>query len=103
MGSRIRWIGREPVDALIQRVSTQLHVDQDTPLCFLVDTADDKVVPVRNSLEFAARCAENQVLVVCHVFTKGGHGFGLGKGGDSGDWTKRLEQWMDDWQLIKKP
>lgn len=103
MGSRLRLIGREPADNLVQRVSTQLRVDKDTPPCFLIHAADDKVVPVRNSLEFAARCAENQVPVVCHVFTKGGHGFGLGKGGDSGNWTQLLEQWMHDRQLIEKP
>ena len=65
------------------RVSTEKRVNKETPPCFLIHAADDGGVPVRNSLEFAARCAENKVPVVCHVFAQGGHGFGLKGKGDS--------------------
>jgi acetyl esterase/lipase len=51
-------------------------------------------VPVRNALEFAARCAENRVPVVCHVFAEGGHGFGLNGKGDSAGWPLLLQNWL---------
>lgn len=51
-------------------------------------------MPLRNSMEFAARCAENRVPVVCHVFAEGGHGFGLKGKGDSAGWPSLLGKWL---------
>ena len=95
-GSKRRLIGENPAPELALRVSTEKRVNAKTPPCFLVHAADDGTVPVRNSLEFAARCAENKVPVVCHVFAKGGHGFGLRGKGDSADWPALLESWLLD-------
>ena len=61
--------------------------------------ADDKAVPLRNSTEFAAACAEKGVDVVCHVYAHGGHGFGLKGRGDSDGWPKRLEEWLVSMKL----
>jgi acetyl esterase/lipase len=76
-GSKRRLPGAQPDAALEARVSVEKRVTGRTPPCFIVHAADDHAVPVRNSLEFAARCAENRVPVVCHVFAQGGHGFGM--------------------------
>ena len=100
-GSKRRLLGESPDAALVARVSTQTRVNPQTPPCFLVHAADDGGVPVRNSLEFAARCAENKVPVVCHVFAEGGHGFGLKGKGDSTRWPSSLEQWLKSRKLIK--
>ena len=100
-GSKRRLLGESPDAALVARVSTQQRVNPQTPPCFLVHAADDGGVPVRNSLEFAARCAENKVPVVCHVFAEGGHGFGLKGKGDSTRWPSSLEQWLKSRKLIK--
>lgn len=43
---------------------------------------------------FAARCAENKLPVVCHVFANGGHGFGMKGKGDSAGWPALLESWL---------
>jgi acetyl esterase/lipase len=93
-GSKRRLLGSAPDPALVERVSTERRVDGRTPPCFLVHAADDGGVPVRNSLEYAARCAESKVPVVCHVFAEGGHGFGLKGKGDSVGWPARLESWL---------
>jgi acetyl esterase/lipase len=93
-GSKRRLLGENPDPQLTLRVSTEKQVNAKTPPCFLVHAADDGVVPVRNSLEFAARCAENKVPVVCHVFANGGHGFGLKGNGDSVAWPALLESWL---------
>ncbi len=95
-GSKRRLLGPAPDPALVQRVATDRRVDGRTPPCFLVHAADDGVVPARNSLEFTARCAENKVPVVCHVFSSGGHGFGMNGKGDSSAWAARLESWLAD-------
>lgn len=93
-GSKRRLLGESPAPALVKRVSTAMRVDSKTPPCFLIHAADDGAVPVRNSLEFAARCAENKVPVVCHVFAQGGHGFGLKGKGDSVNWPSLLNEWL---------
>lgn len=102
-GSKRRLLGPSPDAALAERVSTERRVDAKTPPCFLVHAADDTAVPLRNSLEFAARCAEHKVPVVCHVFAQGGHGFGLKGRGDSENWPARLEEWLASRNLTKRP
>lgn len=93
-GSKRRLLGKNPDAELVKRASTETWVNQETPPCFLIHAADDPVVPVRNSLEFAARCAENSVPVTCHVFDEGGHGFGLNGKGSSAGWPLLLEKWL---------
>ena len=102
-GSQRRLLGGSPAPELVARVSTAKRVNSQTPPCFLIHAADDGGVPVRNSLEFAARCAENKVPVVCHVFAEGGHGFGLKGKGDSAHWPLLLEQWLSGKKLTKEP
>jgi acetyl esterase/lipase len=100
-GSKRRLLGESPAAGLAERVSTELRVNAKTPPCFLVHAADDGGVPVRNSLEFAARCAENKVPVVCHVYARGGHGFGLKGKGDSAAWPPLLEAWLAGMKSMK--
>ena len=93
-GSKRRLLGENPAAELVARVSTDKRVNGKTPPCFIVHAADDGGVPVRNSLEFAARCAENSVPVTCHVLEEGGHGFGLKGKGDSTHWPELFEKWL---------
>lgn len=102
-GSKRRLLGPAPDESIAARVSTHLRVNGRTPPCFLVHAADDGGVPLRNSMEFAARCAENQVPVVCHVFAKGGHGFGMKGRGDSAVWPELLFNWLVDSKLAVPP
>jgi acetyl esterase/lipase len=95
-GSKRRLLGENPSQELALRVSTEKRVNAKTPPCFLIHAADDATVRVRNSLEFAARCAENSVPVECHVFAKGGHGFSVSGRGGSAAWTALLESWLRD-------
>lgn len=93
-GSQVRLLGEAASEELKDLVSTHQQVDADTPPCFLIHAADDKVVSLRNSTEFTAACAEKGVAVVCHVYAHGGHGFGLKGKKDSVIWPKRLEEWL---------
>lgn len=102
-GSKRRLLGASPDAVLAQSLSTDRRVTAKTPPCFLVHAADDSGVPVRNSLEFAARCAEHRVPVVCHVFAQGGHGFGLNGRGDSAHWPDRLAEWLTSRGLVRCP
>lgn len=93
-GSKANLLGGSPEAALAARLSTDAQVNPQTPPCFLIHAADDAAVPVRNSLSFAARCAENKVPVECHVFPQGSHGFGLKGKGEGARWPDLLERWL---------
>lgn len=94
-GSRRRLLGPDHSDALAQQVASYRRVTKKTPPCFLVHAADDTVVPVRNSLEFANACAAKGVPVVLQITSTGGHGFGLSGRGDAAKWPKLLEGWLE--------
>jgi acetyl esterase/lipase len=98
VGSMKALLGENPDPALVQQLSNEKQVTEKTPPAFLFHLADDKVVPVQNSLDFAAACAEHQVPFELHVFPQGGHGVGMGLAyGEVGKWTDLLMGWMADW------
>ncbi|TPG53093.1 alpha/beta hydrolase [Sphingomonas glacialis] len=76
-GSRDLLIGRGASVALAAAHSTALNVTGKTPPCFLVHAEDDATVDVENTIEFRAACKAAKVPVETHLFTSGGHGFGL--------------------------
>ena len=76
-GSRDLLIGPGAGQALETAHSTAANVAARTPPCFLVHAEDDTTVKVENSLEFRAACRRAGVPVETHLFTSGGHGFGL--------------------------
>ena len=76
-GSRALLLGPNPSAALETAHSTAANVSPRTPPCFLVHAEDDPIVKVDNTLEFRAACKAAGVPVETHLFTAGGHGFGL--------------------------
>ena len=54
--------------------SCDKHVKATTPPTFLWHTAEDKTVPVKNSILYANALAENGVPFELHIFPFGGHG-----------------------------
>jgi acetyl esterase/lipase len=93
-GSVRNLLGPDPSQELLARNNTAARVTAETPPIFLVHSADDGAVPLRNGTDFAAACADKKVPVVCHFYAQGGHGYGLAGRGDSAGWSARLEEWM---------
>lgn len=94
-GSRNNLIGEKPDTALARLYSNELQVRPQTPPTFLLHAADDKAVPVENSLLFYQACKDAGVPVEMHLYPKGGHGFGLAVGqGYLESWTDRLVDWL---------
>ncbi len=77
-GSKRNLLGENPDPELVKLLSNELHVTKDTPPCFIFHTDADPVVPVENSLEFAAALRRAGVPFDLHIYEKGGHGLGLG-------------------------
>lgn len=102
-GSRENLLGKNPSPELIEELSNELHVTKETPPCFLFHTAEDPVVPVENSLMFAAALRKAGVPFDLHIYEKGRHGIGLGFQPYSEydraklhPWTRDAEFWLKE-------
>jgi len=76
-GSRKQLLGAAPTAEQIALYSPDQGVTAGTPPVFLVHAADDKVVPVANSLMMFSALTAQAIPAELHVFEEGGHGFGL--------------------------
>lgn len=76
-GSRERLLGSDPDKQTLNHFSNELQVTGRTPMAFLVHSADDRSVPVQNSISYALALKQNAVPVELHIFEQGGHGYGL--------------------------
>ena len=97
-GSKHNLLGANPAPELVRLLSNELQVTRDTPPCFIWHTAADTLVPVENSLDFAAALHRAGVPVELHVPEKGAHGLGLGGGIDNPakwlPWTFACVDWL---------
>ncbi len=77
-------------------------VDKDTPPTFIVHAADDRTVPVVQSIRFFTALHDAGVPCELHVFEKGGHGFGLGTGrGAVEKWPGLCIDWLKTEGILK--
>ena len=76
-GSRDMLLGPNPSPAMERAHSPAHNVSAATPPCFMAHAEDDKTVSVENSIEMRAALKAAGVKVETHLFTVGGHGFGL--------------------------
>src|SRR5258708_4660318 len=79
-GSKNNLLGRDPAPELVTLLSNELQVTPQTPPCFIWHTYEDKAVKLENSLMFAMALRKAGVPFDLHIYEKGGHGMGLGKG-----------------------
>lgn len=76
-------------------LNPNIKVTKDSPPTFLVQSQDDPVDDPRNSLSYFLALQEAKVPVELHMFSHGGHAFGLRKGAmPVGDWPNLLERWL---------
>ena len=94
-GSKNALIGKSDDERLISMFSNNLHVNSETPPCFLIHSTDDKAVSVQNSMLFYDALIENGISAEMHIFPFGGHGFALGKGKQYlEEWPELLYSWI---------
>ena len=70
-------------------------VTKESPPAFLVHAYDDDLVNIEESTLFAQKLNECKVPVEMHLFSKGGHGFGIGRIKDGTDqWVQLFVNWL---------
>jgi acetyl esterase/lipase len=94
-GSKRNFLGENPTPELIALYSNEEQVTKDTPPAFLAHTFADTGVGVENSLQFVAALRKAKVPVELHLYEKGPHGFGLGRGDPVlTTWPARCADWL---------
>ncbi len=79
-------------------------VTSKTPPTFIYSTTNDDTVPVMASVRYYEKLVAAGVPAEMHLFLRGGHGSGLGKGDPLLDvWPRLLEHWMRVQGLLTPP
>lgn len=97
-GSKNNLLGKNPPEDLVNFLSNELRVTNETPPTFLFHTVEDTAVPVENSMMFAEALRKNGVPYDLHIYMKGKHGIGLANGHA---WTKDCEFWLKQNGFVK--
>jgi acetyl esterase/lipase len=93
-GSRDQLLGPAADPARLEAYSVEKHVTPHTPPTFLAAAADDRTVPIENSIAMFQALRAQGVASEMHLFEKGGHGFGLQKpDGSPSPWPDLFLDW----------
>lgn len=64
-------------ETLVEKMSLEKQVNEDTPKTFIWHTFNDQVVPVENSLLFANALREKNIPFELHIYPEGRHGLSV--------------------------
>ena len=104
-GSKRNLLGNNPQEELVNLLSSEKQVRKTTPPTFVWHTAEDRPVPVENSLLFASALREAGVPFALHVYQKGRHGIGLADKPPFKNvhpWANDLVFWLKEQGFIAK-
>lgn len=100
-GSQTNLLGKDAPTELVALLSSEDQVSKQAPPTFLFHTAEDRVVPVENSIEYFMACKKHGVQAELHVFPNGGHGLGLAASVEGArQWPALCEQWLRNIGMI---
>jgi len=93
--SKLNLLGESPDPELINLLSNETQITENTPPAFIWHTADDASVDVENSLLFTVGLSRNKVPFDLHVFESGRHGLGLAEDHlEAKAWPSLCEAWL---------
>jgi acetyl esterase/lipase len=77
-----------------EKLTPEIRVTSQSPPTFFVHAGDDRIGP-ENSARMYLALKQAGVPGELHIYTKGGHGFGLRPSADAvSTWPKRCEEWL---------
>jgi acetyl esterase/lipase len=98
VGSMRNLAGVSPTESLLNELSCDRNVSAETPPCFIWHTVEDPGVPVENSMLFGSALRQHGISFEMHLYTRGGHGLGLGA---PFNWAGDCLRWIDDTALSR--
>ena len=94
-GSKVNLLGLAPSKETARYFSADQCVSKETPPAFIVQAADDRTVPVQNSIAYFLALNKEGISCELHIYESGGHGFGLGGGtGTKSTWPESFRTWL---------
>jgi acetyl esterase/lipase len=91
----VNLLGPAPSNETVRYFSADRCVSNETPPAFIVLAADDKTVPVQNSIAYFLALNKHGIPCEMHIYESGGHGFGLGGGtGTKSTWPEAFRVWL---------
>lgn len=88
------------LDADNFKISPEVKVSAQTPPTMLIQAEDDKPL-IKSSLYYYNALMEAGVPAWMHLYSKGGHGYGLrDTGATVNEWPYRAEEWFREIELI---
>ncbi len=102
-GSMKNLLGEEPDPELVQSLSNENQVTENTPPTFLMHTNGDTGVPSENSVLFYLALRKAGVPAEMHIYQEGKHGFGLAPDDPVlSTWPARCIDWMKVNGMLEK-
>ena len=101
LGSRKSLLGKDSSESMMNYFSSEMHVNANSPIAFLVHAKDDKVVPIENSLMYVDALKSNGVEAELFIYETGGHGFGMVNKTSTENWMAALKSWMQKNKIIE--
>lgn len=101
-GSVDNLLGENPSQELLDYMSIEKQVKENTPPMFLWHTAEDVTVPMENSLLLSTALKEKGIEFELHIFPKGRHGLGLqDEVPYVTRWAGMCEEWLREKNFIR--
>lgn len=99
-GTKKALIGEHANQEMTNKYSNELQINKNTPPAFLIHCGDDKVVPVLNSVYYYEALKRNGVKAEMHIYSTGGHGFGLKNPTRTDNWMEQCLAWLTEMKIL---
>jgi acetyl esterase/lipase len=85
------------------KLAPEMKITEQTPPTFIAMAADDKL-GIANALYYSLTLTQAKVPFELHVYSTGGHGFGLRpqKGLPASSWPQRAAEWLATQKLLER-
>ena len=94
---RNMWCTDTPTEEQLSAAAIEEHVDKDSAPAFIVHTANDSVVDVKNALVLADAYASAEIPFELHIYPKGPHGMALANAITSMGMPKKENEAIAEW------
>lgn len=94
MGTHDFLLGKNPEKSVENEYSNEKCVTRNTPPAIIMASADDNVVPVKNSTDYFNTLIVHQVPATLHIYPFGGHGWCAREWDYKEVWRTELAEWL---------
>jgi acetyl esterase/lipase len=103
VGSRNNLLGKDADATVVQSLSNETQVSDQTPPTFLFHTDADTGVRPENSVLFYLALKKHKIPAELHIYEQGRHGVGMAaKDPVLSTWSARLADWLKGRGLLRK-